>query len=139
MSLIKLQLSAESIRRTGALTQLTAVAELLQLWVSAIAVSGELLATARTGALTQLTAVADLLQLWVSAITVSGKLLATAGSAVTAAGQSHVGGPHAASHELGGSPPYGPWTWHCVLACNPRHRCALLMALGLGIVCWHAT
>lgn len=90
--LTKLQLPADSSRRLGTPTQLTAVAELLQLWASATAVSGE--------------------------------LLATAGSAVTTAGQSHVGGPHAAGHELGGGPPYGPWPWHRVLACNPRHRSA---------------
>ena len=37
-----------------------------------------------------------------------------------------MGGPHAAGHELGGGPPHGPGPGHCVLACNQRHRSALL-------------
>lgn len=55
-----------------------------------------------------------------------------------------MGGPYAAGYELGGSPSYGPWPWHCLLACYKRYRsaCVLLLRTSLdvcvGNVHWHA-
>ena len=59
----------------------------------------------------------QLLQAFKLTVAVQGKLLAPAGSAVKAVRQGHMGGPHAAGHELGSSIAYGPWPGHCVLAC----------------------
>lgn len=70
-------------------------------------------------------------------VTVSGKLLAAACSAVTAAGQSHLGGPHAAGNELGGGPAYGPWLGHSVLACHKGYRSAFRAQAVLRVYAGH--
>ena len=72
-----------------------------------------------------------------SAVAVSSQLLATASSAVKATGKGNLGGPHAASHELGGGAPYGPGSWHRLLARNKRYRCTMLKSSSI-YTCVHA-